>query len=148
MPLPQDIRPFFHDIQDTLTRVDSAWIETGPMSKVRILWVGRESGHWASVISWKKGYAAPPHKHLQGAHVFVLSGKLQVRDSVLNAGDYVYEAAGVLHEATTALEDTEYLFIGTGPFLFFDENGFTKYTDWEVMERLRASAETMPKAAE
>jgi anti-sigma factor ChrR (cupin superfamily) len=137
MALPQDIRPIFQDIQDTLIRSDSPWIETTPMSKVRVLWVGRESGSWASVIHWKKGYAAPPHKHLAGAHVFVLSGKLQVRDGTLYAGDYVYEAAGVLHDATTALEDTTYLFIGTGPFIFFDENGFTRYTDWEVMERLR-----------
>jgi hypothetical protein len=50
MPLPQDIRPFFQDIQDTLTRGDSQWIETTPHSKVRILWIGRESGSWATVI--------------------------------------------------------------------------------------------------
>jgi hypothetical protein len=114
MPLPQDIRPFFQDIQDTLTRADSPWIETTSHSKVRILWIGRESGSWASVIRRQKGYAAPPHKHLAGAHVLVLSGKLQVRGGVLNAGDYVYEPAGVLHEETRALEDTDYLFIATG----------------------------------
>jgi gentisate 1,2-dioxygenase len=148
MPLPQDIRPVFQDIQDTLIRSDSPWIETTPMSKVRVLWTGRESGHWASVIHWKKGYAAPPHKHLAGAHLFVLSGKLQVRDGVLNAGDYIYEPSGVLHDATTALEDTTYLFIANGPFLYFDENSFTHYTNWEVMERLRASAEKLPQAAE
>ena len=149
-PLPQDIRPIFQDIQDTLTRSDAPWIEQRhAMSKVKVLWVGRRrSGTWASLHHWKKGYAAPPHKHLAGAHVFVLSGKLQVRDGVLDAGDYVYEPAGVLHDATTALEDTTYLFIGTGPFLFFDENGFTRYTDWEVMERLRLSAEKLPQAAE
>jgi hypothetical protein len=71
-----------------------------------------------------------------------------VRDSILNAGDYVYEASGVLHDETMALEDTSYLFIATGPYIFFDDNGFTHYTNWEVMERLRASAETLPKAAE
>jgi hypothetical protein len=31
--------------------------------------------------------------------------------------------------------------------LFFDENGFTRYTNWEVMERLRAQAEAAPRAA-
>lgn len=96
----------------------------------------------------KKGYAAPPHKHLGGAHVWIVSGKLQVRDGTLDAGDYVYEPSGVLHDATTALEDTTYLFIATGPVLFFDENGFTRYTNWEVMEKLRASAEGLAKAAE
>ena len=58
-------------------------------------------------------------------------------DGVLNTGDYVYEPSGVLHDATTALEDTTYLFICNGAVLFFDENGFTRYANWEVMGRLR-----------
>src|SRR2546423_4516020 len=141
MPLPQDIRPVFQDIQDTLVRSDSPWIERSPQDKLKILWIGRETGTWASLHHWKKGYAAPPHKHLAGAHVYILSGKLQVRDGTLNAGDYVYEPSGVLHDETKAVEDTTYLFISNGPVLFFDENGFTRYTNWEVMEKLRASAE-------
>src|SRR5665213_4251593 len=91
MPLPQDIRPVFQDIQDTLIRSDAPWIEQSPLSRVKVLWVGRETGTWASLHHWKKGYSAPPHKHLAGAHAFIISGKLQVRDGVLNAGDYVYE---------------------------------------------------------
>ena len=141
MPLPQDIRPVFQDIQDTLVRSDAPWIEQSPISRVKVLWVGRETGTWASLHHWKKGYVAPPHKHLAGAHAYVLSGKLQVRDGVLNAGDYVYEPSGILHDETTALEDTTYLFICNGAVLFFDENGFTRYTNWEVMEKLRAQAE-------
>ena len=148
MPLPQDIRPVFQDIQDTLIRSEAPWIERSPLDKVKVLWIGRETGTWASLHHWKKGYAAPPHKHLGGAHVWIVSGKLQVRGGTLNAGDYVYEPSGVLHDATTAIEDTTYLFIATGPVLFFDENGFTRYTNWEVMEKLRASAEGLAKAAE
>ena len=44
----------------------------------------------------------------------------------------------MLHDATTAVEDTTYLFISNGAVLFFDENGFTQYTNWEVMEKLRS----------
>ena len=72
MPLPQDIRPVFQDIQDTLVRSDAPWIEQSPMSRVKVLWVGRETGTWASLHHWKKGYVAPPHKHLAGAHAYVL----------------------------------------------------------------------------
>src|SRR6202034_3061250 len=79
MPLPQDIRPLFQDIQDTLIRSEAPWIEQSPLSKVKVLWVGRETGTWASLHHWKKGYSAPPHKHLAGAHAFIISGKLQVR---------------------------------------------------------------------
>ena len=38
-----------------------------------------------------------------GAHAYILSGKLQVRDGVLNAGDYVYEPNGVLHDEVVAI---------------------------------------------
>jgi len=62
-----------------------------------------------------------------------------VRDGVLNAGDYIYEPNGVLHGATTALEDTEYLFICMGAVLFYDDNGFTNYLSWEELERMRAT---------
>ena len=68
------------------------------------------------------------------------TGKLQVRDGLLNAGDYTYEPAGISHDATTALEDTVYLFIGQGPILYFDDNGFTGYLNWEVFEKLRENA--------
>jgi quercetin dioxygenase-like cupin family protein len=149
MPLPQDIRPLFQDIQDTLARADAPWIERSPAAKMKVLWVGRETGTFALLIHWKKGYVAPPHKHLAGAHVYIISGRLQVRNGTLGAGDYVYEPSGVLHDATTALEDTTYLFICNGAILFFDENGFTQYANWETFERLRAEhAAPQAQAAE
>ena len=118
MPLPQDIRPAFQNIQDTLVRADQPWIEQSPTSSMKVLSVKRESGTWAVLIHWKKGHVARPHKHLGGAHAYVLAGNLRVRDGVLNAGDYVYEPSGVLHDATTALEDTIYLFICDGTVLY------------------------------
>jgi hypothetical protein len=39
------------------------------------------------------------------------------------------------------------LFICNGAVLFFDENGFTRYTNWEVMEKLRASPTPEIRAA-
>ena len=86
---------------------------------------------------WRKGYVAPPHKHLSAAHAFVLSGKLQVRDGTLEAGDYLYEPNGMVHGETKALEDTEYLFICDGPVLFFGEKEFSGYLGWEQLQRLR-----------
>jgi anti-sigma factor ChrR (cupin superfamily) len=89
------------------------------------------------LLRWKKGYVAPPHKHLSAAHTFVLTGKLSVRDGIIEAGDYIYERNGMVHGATTALEDTEYLFICDGPVLFYDDNGFTSYLGWEQVQRLQ-----------
>ena len=137
MPLPQDIRPEFQGIQDTLARADAPWIEQSPTSSIKVLWVGPESGTFAILVKWKKGHVARPHKHLGGAHVYMISGKIQVRDGVLNGGDYLYEPSGILHDATTTLEDAIYLIIGLGPVLYFDDDGFTGYLNWEVIEKIR-----------
>ena len=140
MALAQDINPVNSELMDTLVEASKIeWIQTDEKAFMKILYTGSESGSWAVLLKWLKGYVAGPHKHLSGSHTFILSGKLQVRDGVLNAGDYVYEPNGMLHGATTALEDTEYLFICNGPVLFFDEDNFTSYLGWEELERLKAA---------
>ena len=37
MPLPQDIRPAFQNIQDTLIRANQPWIEQSPTSSMKVL---------------------------------------------------------------------------------------------------------------
>ena len=138
MALPQDISPVNVNLSDALVKASKMpWMETSPgMAYQKILWLGPESGRWAVLFDWKKGYVAPPHKHLAASHTFILNGKLKVRDATLDTGDYVYEPNGVLHGATTALEDTQYLFICDGAILFFDDNGFTSYLGWEELKRM------------
>tara|TARA_R110001592_G_scaffold336960_1_gene622810 strand:- start:80939 stop:81370 length:432 start_codon:yes stop_codon:yes gene_type:complete len=142
MALEQDITPLNSELMDSLavsTQMD--WINYEPGAAMKILWTGAESGRWAVLFKWDKGYAAGQHKHLSAAYTFILKGRLQVRDSVLNPGDFVYEPNGMIHGKTTALEDTEYFFMCDGPVLFFDDNGFNGYLGWEELERLRESAQ-------
>ena len=147
MKLPQDIRPFNETLKDTVVAAaTSSWIEHSPMSATKVLFTGSEGGTWAVMYRWKKGFVAPPHKHLSASHTFIISGKLKVRDAILNEGDYVYEPNGVLHGATEALEDTTYLFICNGPLLYFNETGFTGYLGWEEIERMRRTAMTAKSA--
>ena len=134
----QDINPVNSELMDTLVEASKMdWQQTDDKAFIKILYTGSESGSWAVLFRWLEGYTAPPHKHLSGSHTFILSGKLQVRDGVLNSGDYVYEPNGMLHGETTALEDTECLFICNGPVLFFDENQFTSYLGWEELRRMQ-----------
>jgi anti-sigma factor ChrR (cupin superfamily) len=150
MPLPQDISSFNAGLADTLYKASSMdWLETTPgQAWMKILWTGSETGTWAVILKWAKGYVAPAHKHLASSHTFIIKGRLQVRDGILETGDYVYEPNGVLHGATTALEDTEYLFICQGAVLFFNEDSFTGYLSWEELERMRAEqASAKAKAA-
>jgi anti-sigma factor ChrR (cupin superfamily) len=142
MPLPQDINPVNSTLADTIVRTSQIpWIETKPgQAWSKVLWVGAESGRWAVMLKWKKGYAAPAHKHLSAAFVFVLSGKLQVRDNVYGAGDFVCEPNGMVHGETKALEDTEYLFFCDGPVIYFNDDGFTGYRGWEEVLRMQQKA--------
>jgi quercetin dioxygenase-like cupin family protein len=138
MPLPQDISPLNPALMDTVARAaEGDWIPTGPNAFMKILWTGAESGQWAALFRWPKGYQAPPHKHLSAAHTYVLSGRLELRDGEIGPGDYVYERNGMVHGSTTALEDSEYLFICEGPVLFYDDNGFTSYLGWEQVQRMK-----------
>ena len=150
MALPQDISPVNSELVDALTRsAKMDWIETKPGSAyVKILWFSAESGRWAVLFRWLKGHVARPHKHLSSAHAFILSGKLQVRDATYEAGDYLFERNGMVHGATTALEDTEYLFICDGPVLYFDDDGFTDYFGWEQLSRMQEAANISNTAAE
>lgn len=143
MALPQDITPLNDQLADTHINPDKLeWLETEPGNAwIKVLWTGPETGTWAALFRWRKGYVAGPHKHLSGAHVLVLKGKLQVRDAVLDTGDYVYEPNGMLHGETTALEDTEYLFICNGPVLFHDGDNFTSYLGWEELERMKQTGQ-------
>jgi len=137
----QEINPINDQLADIIVRANEPWIETEPgMAWMKVLWTGSESGAWVALFRWNKGYTAAPHKHLSDAHTYILKGKLQVRDGVLNAGDYDYEPNGVLHGATVALEDTEYLFVCQGPVVFYDKDGLTNYLSWEELQRTRDAA--------
>jgi anti-sigma factor ChrR (cupin superfamily) len=146
----QDVSPINDQLADIIVRASEPWIETAPgMAWTKVLWTGPESGRWVALYRWKKGYVAPAHKHLSAAHTYVLKGRLQVRDGVLEAGDYDYEPNGVLHGETTALEDTEYLFICDGPVVFYNADGIVAYKGWEELQRMKdkAVAARQPKAA-
>jgi len=138
MGLPQDIRPVNDQLADLIVRSSAPWIETEKdQAWLKVLYLGSETGRWGALFRWRKGYVAPPHKHLSAAHTFILKGKLQVRHGILETGDYDYEPNGVLHGATTALEDTEYLFLCDGPVLFYNDDGFTSYLGWEELHRMQ-----------
>lgn len=143
MPLPQDIAPINGDLVDFLARgSDNDWVpqpDDPARAFMRVLWTGGESGQSALIFRWLKGYKALPHKHLGASHTYIIKGKLQVRDGTLEAGDYVYEPDGVIHHMTEALEDTDYLFIVSGALLFFGEDGFTGYFNWETARQWKAA---------
>ena len=86
MALQQDISPFNSEVMDTLVAAkDREWVPTGENAWIKVLWTGSESGRWAALFRWNKGYVAGAHKHLSAAHTFVLKGRLEIRSGILEA---------------------------------------------------------------
>ena len=60
MPL-QDISPINDQLADIIVRADEPWIESSAgQAWMKVLWVGPETGRWAALFRWKKGYIASP----------------------------------------------------------------------------------------
>ena len=140
MDIYKYMQPPADAVTDHLVKAgEMEWVQTDREGQafIKVLWTCPKSGGWAVLYKWLKGYSAPAHKHLGAVHAFVLSGKLQLRGMVQEAGDYSYEANGMIHDATTALEDTIYLNIADGPILMFRDGAFTHYIGWEQMYALQ-----------
>lgn len=143
MDIKKFIQPRSEHIADVLVRHDDnhGWVQTDKEGKahLKVLWTN-PSGGWAVLYRWAKGYVAPEHKHLGAIHCYIISGRLRVRDHVLETGDYLFEANGMIHEETVAEEETLHINIADGPILFFDDNSLTHYVGWEQMEQVKNAA--------
>lgn len=142
MDVMKFIAPASPDVADThVPAGDEGLMQTDAdgLAFMKVLWTS-PAGGWAVLYKWKKGYVAPAHKHLGAIHAYIVSGRLKLRDMVLEAGDYVHEANGMVHGVTEALEDTVHINIADGPILFFNEEGFTSYVGWEQITRAARKA--------
>ena len=45
----------------------------------------------------------------------------------------------MIHESTTALEGSEYLFTCDGPLIFYDDSGVQGYFGWEELARMKSA---------
>ena len=70
MPLPQDIRPAFQNIQNTIVRADEPWIEQSPTSRMKVLWLIRFT-RWV-----RHRQSLDPKQHAESIE---LSGRLGTR---------------------------------------------------------------------
>ena len=79
MGLSQEIKPVNTELMDTLVEASKMdwmpYVEGDDRAFAKILYTGSESGTWAVLFRWLKGFSADPHKHLAGSHTFILSGK-------------------------------------------------------------------------
>ena len=137
MARSQDLNPLDLALTEVLGRTSTmTWTETVPgRAWAKVLWAGAESGAWAAMIRWKKGYDGPAHKHLASSHTFVMCGQLQLDDNVYIAGDYVYEPAGIIQRIARAVDDRT-VANATTALVCTDADGRPRRLPTEVKERL------------
>ena len=117
------------------------WIPDGTGNEIKVLRVSSETGAWSALIRAPAGQVNPPHTHLGPADFYVISGVVDYRAGVARAGDWMYEPAGAVHQATSHPEETVYLANVYGPIAFHDEDGgIANVLDWRSINALVAAA--------
>ncbi len=141
----------FDPLDAALVRTDKEdWIQSGDGNQFKVLRISKETGAWSALIKAGKGQVNPPHTHLGAADFYVISGGFDYRGGSARAGDWVYEPAGAVHEATSHPVDTVYLANVYGPVGFHDEKGnIAQVLDWRAIQLMvdeakkkRATAKT------
>jgi len=141
-PAPRAGAPIAFDALDAaLVRTrERAWIDMGGGNQVIVLRVSRETGFFSLLIKAPAGQVNQPHTHIGPADFYVISGGFDYRGGSAREGDWVYEPAGAVHEATTHPMDTIYLANSYGPVAFHGRNGgYAGIFDWRTIAKLADS---------
>jgi anti-sigma factor ChrR (cupin superfamily) len=124
------------------------WIDTGSGNAMKVLRVSEETNGWTALIKAAAGTVNARHRHLGPADFYVISGSIEYRGGFARAGSWVYEPAGVLHEATTHPEETIYLANVHGPIAMLDaDDRVVRISDGDTMAKLLATRTTTPSLA-
>jgi len=122
------------------------WISFSDGIRFRLLRVSSETGTWTVLFHCLPGSSFASHQHLGAGEYLMLKGKMDVRGGreaggvTAYAGDYGYEPSGVIHDATSFPEETEFYFTNFGPIAFLDDQGnTTSVLDWQVLAALAKS---------
>jgi 2,4'-dihydroxyacetophenone dioxygenase len=116
---------------------DQEWIDTGTGNQFIVLRISKETGAWSALVKAPAGQVNAPHTHIGPADFYVISGGFDYRGGSARAGDWVYEPAGAVHEATTHPMDTVYLANVYGPVAFHDgKGGFSSILDWRAVQAM------------
>jgi anti-sigma factor ChrR (cupin superfamily) len=130
--------PYFDPIDAALVRTNEGeWINSGGGNEFKILRISKETGAWSALIKAPAGQVNPPHTHLGPADFYVIKGGFDYRGGSAHEGDWVYEPAGAVHEATTHPVDTIYLANVYGPVAFHGKDGtFSSVLDWRAIKAM------------
>lgn len=139
---------YFDPIDAMLVRTgEQEWIDTGTGNQFIVLRISKETGAWSALVKAPAGQVNAPHTHLGPADFYVISGGFDYRGGSARAGDWVYEPAGAVHEATSHPMDTIYLANVYGPVAFHDgKGGYSHILDWRAVQAMVDAAAKKKRA--
>lgn len=112
------------------------WLADGAAGS-KVLSLNGEAGWFTMLVRGAAGQVNPAHTHIGGACFYVLSGGFDYRGGSAREGDWVWEPAGSVHEATTHPVDTVYLAQIYGPVAFHGKDGKRpRILDWQATQRM------------
>jgi len=98
------------------------WIEM-PIGAMKLMRRSAETGWVHSVLRGSAGQVNAPHTHQGPAMFYVIEGGFDFRGGSAVVGDWIWEAMGAVHEATSHTAHTVYLGTLFGPVGMHDEGG-------------------------
>lgn len=131
-------------LEGKVSTADLPWIDLGTGlegNRIKVLRISEETGSYSLLIHARAGTVNQAHVHSGPADFYILQGRLEYRLGEAKAGDWMYEPAGAVHDATTATEDTLYLANVHGPVIFHKPDGSLDYVqDWRTIKGLAEQA--------
>jgi 2,4'-dihydroxyacetophenone dioxygenase len=117
---------------------EQPWTDMGGGNQAIVLRVSKETGFFSMLIKAPAGQINAPHTHIGAADFYVISGGFDYRGGSAREGDWVYEPAGAVHDATTHPMDTIYLANSYGPIAFHGKDGgYSHITDWRAIKAMQ-----------
>jgi 2,4'-dihydroxyacetophenone dioxygenase len=134
---------YFDPLDASLVRTkEKQWIESGDGNQFLVLRISKETGAWSALIKAPAGQVNAPHTHLGPADFYVISGQIDYRGGSASAGDWIYEPAGAVHDATSHPVETVYLANVYGPVAFHGKDAtFSFILDWRAVKAMVDAAE-------
>lgn len=122
------------------------WLPLAPKIGVKVLRVDRETGRFSVMIRAEAGGVLPRHRHIESAEILVLKGKgTHKQTGYFEAGNYISEAKGALHDALHFDEEVELLMVCDGPSAFLADDGSVQHVmDIGMLDYLAASNAASP----
>ncbi len=135
---PETVSMYFDPLDAALVRSnDAEWIASGDGNEFKVLRISKETGAWSALIKAPAGQVNAAHTHLGPADFLVLSGQIDYRGGSAKAGDYIYEPAGAVHDATTHPVETIYFADVYGPVAFHGKDGsIAGVLDWRAVKAM------------